>query len=292
MEFKDLNLAEMDKNLTEPEKAEWQAIYASYRSGSVISGGVAGVDLHEFKIVPEGKKKAVPQTVRCLIVIKYRVKIIIPEKEVFLEELDSGYHILHSMCGANVNYVVTYIDRESGFAVASRKLALEKMQRATARRRLREGQMVDVDVVSVGRGVCTVNFGGFDVMLPQRDVSYSIVPDLRETIKPGEIRKAIIKEYNREDKTLKLSIKETTPHPFDGIETRHPISSTRIATIVGKYGGGVFCRLYDGITDVLCSYDSMQYDGDFKIGNSVEVVINKYNTEKKLVYGKIIRKMH
>ena len=78
MEFKDLNLAEMDKNLTEPEKAEWQAIYASYRSGSVIAGGVAGVDLHEFKIVPEGKKKAVPQTVRCLIVIKYRVKIIIP----------------------------------------------------------------------------------------------------------------------------------------------------------------------------------------------------------------------
>ena len=44
MEFKDLNLAEMDKNLTEPEKAEWQAIYASYRSGSVIAGGVAGVD--------------------------------------------------------------------------------------------------------------------------------------------------------------------------------------------------------------------------------------------------------
>ena len=71
-----------------------------------------------------------------------------------------------------------------------------------------------------------------------------------------------------------------------------PISSTRIATIVGKYGGGVFCRLYDGITDVLCSYDSMQYDGDFKIGNSVEIVINKYNTDKKLVYGKIIRKMH
>ena len=125
MEFKDLNLAEMDKNLTEPEKAEWQAIYASYRSGSVISSGVAGVDLHEFKIVPEGKKKAVPQTVRCLIVIKYRVKIIIPEKEVFLEELDSGYHILHSMCGANVNYVITYIDREAGFAVASRRLALK-----------------------------------------------------------------------------------------------------------------------------------------------------------------------
>lgn len=71
---------------------------------------------------------------------------------------------------------------------------------------------------------------------------------------------------------------------------RHPIGSTRIAKIVGKYGG-VFCRLYDGVTDVLCSYGNMQYDGDFKLGDSVEIVINKYNSEKKLVYGKILRKM-
>ena len=292
MEFKDLNLAELDKDLTEPEREEWQAIYASYRSGSVISGGVAGVDLHEFNIVPKGKRKAVPQIVRCLIVIKYRVKIIIPEMEVFRQELDTGYHILHSMCGANISYVVTYIDRESGFAIASRKLALEKQQRANARRRISVGQLVDVDVISVGRGVCTVNFAGYDIMLPQRDVSYSIVPDLRETIHPGETKKAVVKEYNKDENILKLSIKETTPHPFDGIETRHPLSSTRIAKIVGKYGGGVFCRLYDGVTDVLCSYDSMQYDGDFKAGDSVEVVINKYNTEKKLVYGKIIRRMY
>lgn len=292
MEFKDLNLAELDKDLAVPEKEEWQAIYASYRSGSVISGSVAGVDLHEFKIVPKGKKKAVPQTVRCLIVIKYRVKIIIPETEVFLEDFDAGYHILHSMCGANIGYVVTYIDREAGFAVASRKLALEKTQRAMARRRLQEGQVVEVSVVSVGRGVCTVNYGGYDVMLPQREVSYSIVPDLRATLRPGETRQAVVKEYNKDEKILKLSIKETTPHPFEGIEIRHPLKATRIATIVGKYGGGVFCRLSDNVTDVLCSYESMQYDGDYKVGDTVEVIISRYNEEKQLVYGKVLRKMH
>ena len=53
----------------------------------------------------------------------------------------------------------------------------------------------------------------------------------------------------------------------------------------------MFCRLYDGVTDVLCSYDSLQNDGDFKIGDSAEIVINKHNHEKKLVYGKILRKM-
>ena len=292
MEFKDLNLAEFDKDLTEGEKAEWQAIYASYRSGSIISGEVVGVDLHEFNLVPEGKKKAVRKSVRCLIIIKYRIKIIIPETEVFLDDFDSGYHILHSMCGTTVNYVITYIDREAGFAVASRKLALVKIRAATARRGLEAGQIIDVKVLSVGRGVCTVHYGGYDILLPQRDISYSIVSDLREKIHPGEVKKAVVKEYNKEEHILKISIKETTPHPFDGIETRHPLKSIRIGKIVGKYGGGVFCRLYDNATDVLCSYVSMQYDGDFKIGDTVEIIISKYNMEKKLVYGKILRKMH
>lgn len=206
--------------------------------------------------------------------------------------MQSLYHILHSMCGTTVDYVVTYIDREAGFAVASRKLALTKLRAATARRGLKEGQMIDVKVLSVGRGVCTVHYGGYDILLPQRDVSYSIVSDLREKIHPGEVKKAIVKEYNKEEHILKISIKETTPHPFDGIETRHPLKSTRIGKIVGKYGGGVFCRLYDDVTDVLCSYISMQYDGDFKIGDTVEIIISKYNMEKKLVYGKILRKMH
>lgn len=291
MEFKDLNLAKLDKNLTDAERDEWQTIYASYRGRSVISAEVAGVDLHEFNAVSKGETKTVRKTVRCLIMVRYRVKIIIPETEVFIDELDTGYHILHSMCGANVEFVVTHIDREAGFAIASRKLALEQIRRANARRRYREELIVDVNVISVGRGVCTVSFNGYDVMLPQREISYGAVPDLRETMHPGEVRKAVVKEFNRAEGILKLSIKEATPHPFDGIETRHPIGCTRIAKIVGKYGGGVFCRLYDGVTDVLCSYDALQQDSNFKIGDSAEIVINKYDTEKKLVYGKILRKM-
>ncbi len=239
MEFKDLNLTELDKNLSDAEREEWQAIYASYQSSSIVNGCVVGVDLHNFNIVPEGKRKSVPTEVRCLIVIKYRVKIIIPEMEVFDRDLDTGYHVLHSMCGANIGYVITHIDREAGFAVASRKMALERIRTATARRRVEVGDVVDVNILSVGRNVCTVSYGGYDVRLAQRDISYSSVADLRSMIGPGDTRKAVIKELDRDSGNLRLSIKETTPHPFDGIETRHPIKSTRIATIIGKYAGGV-----------------------------------------------------
>ena len=292
MDNKDfLSLAVFEKNLTEAERVEWQAIYASYKSGSVISGTVLGVDLHEFNYVPEGKKKAVPKTVRCLILIKYRVKVIIPETEVFDTELDTGYHILHSMCGANINYVITHIDADAGFAVASRKFALERMRYANYKGRIMEGQVVDVDIISVGKGICTVSYRGYDMALPQREVCYNNISDLREILKPGDVRKAIIKKYDAEKGILRISIKEMTPHPFDGVETRHPVKSTRVAHIVGKYAGGVYCRLCDGITDVLCSYLSMEYDGDYKIGDKVEIVIRRHNFEKKMIYGKIIRKI-
>ena len=56
MEFNELNLAELDKDLTPEERDEWQAIYASYRSHSVMRGEAAGVDYHEFEFIPREEK--------------------------------------------------------------------------------------------------------------------------------------------------------------------------------------------------------------------------------------------
>ncbi|MCR4719021.1 MAG: hypothetical protein K5768_05260 [Firmicutes bacterium] len=292
MDFEGLNLVELDKNLSIEEKEEWQAIYASYRGQSIITGEVVGVDLHEFKYIPKGEKKTVVKTVRCLIIINYRVKVIIPQTEVFIDIGEEYSHILRSMCGAKIDYVITHIDREAGFAVASRKMALENIRKVYSKRPIKEEGTVTVDVIAVGKNVCTVTYRGYDVMLPQRDVSYSIVRDLRESLQPGDKRKAVVKSFDKDNGILQLSIKEATPHPFEGIEMRHPIGSTRIASIVGKYGGGIFCRMSDNITDVLCSYVYMQQDKDFKVGDKVEVLIKRYNNEKKLIYGKIIRKLH
>ena len=290
MDFKELNFAEIDRNLSEQERQEWQAIYASYRSGSVLTGQVVGVDEHEVSYTPEGKRKAEKRLIRCLIVIPYRVKIIIPDVEVFLDFEKPPS--LQSMNGANISFIVNEVDRMAGVAIASRREALEQIKRVNARRRLEAGQVVNVDVISVGRGVCTVTYRGYDVMLMQKEVSHNTVPDLRMVLSPGEVKKALVKEFDRKENILRLSIKDTVPHPFDGVEVRHPVGSTRIARIVGKYGGGVYCRLFDGATEILCSYATMEYDGDYRIGDNVEVLIRKFNYERKLIYGKILRKMH
>ena len=286
MDFK--NIKELDKNLTPQELEEWNAIYASYRGASIISGQVVGVDRHTFDVKnAEGKKQT---ELACLIAIKFRVKIIIPETEIWVKPLGPA-HLLRSMCGGMVDYVITHIDRENGFAIASRKLALEKLRFASRRRRPL-GKSVEVKIVSVGKNICTATYNGYDVELPQREISYSVVKDLREVMHPGDIKNAVITEWDTKEGNVSFSIKQTTRHPFDGIEVRHPIGCTRMATIVSKYQGGVYCRLYDGATDILCTYDALIYDGDFKIDDKVEILIKKFNSEKKVVYGKILRKMY
>ena len=113
-------------------------------------------------------------------VILYRIKIIIPETEMFLIPVPEGGYVLHSTCGAKLDFMVTHIDRENNFAIASRKIALEKMQRAANRRKLMD-RVLDTDVVSVGKNVCILNYCGYDVVLHQRDINYAVVSDILKT---------------------------------------------------------------------------------------------------------------
>jgi hypothetical protein len=55
----------------------------------------------------------------------------------------------------------------------------------------------------------------------------------------------------------------------------------------GKYGGGVFCNLPDGAV-VMCRYSFHYEDSDFKTGDTVMVVIQRYDDGKKQIFGKIV----
>ena len=92
MEFRDLDLIELDKDLSEEQLKEWNAIYASYRARSVLTGKVVGMDTNT---------------------------ITFPNKETTRPE-----HVLRSMTGATIDYVITGIDRESDCYIASRRLAM------------------------------------------------------------------------------------------------------------------------------------------------------------------------
>ena len=125
MDFKDLDLTEMDKDLSEEQQKEWNAIYASWRAGSILTGRVVGVDTTTITLPNKETGKPERVAINCLVVISYRVKVLIPEQQVWFDENTTRpEHVLRSMTGAMIDYVITGIDRESDCCTASRRSAM------------------------------------------------------------------------------------------------------------------------------------------------------------------------
>lgn len=143
--------------------------------------------------------------------------------------------------------------------------------------------------MAVGPKMCSVECNGFDIILTQRDLTYTAISDLREKYRPGMGRDCVLKSYDKEANALKISVKEAQANPFDGAENRYPVRSRRHAVISGKYRGGVFCTLPDG-TVCHCIYSHYHSDADFREGDSVIIAILRYDYDKRQVYGRILTK--
>ena len=59
--------------------------------------------------------------------------------------------------------------------------------------------------------------------------------------------------------------------------------------IAGKYGGGVFCNLPDG-TVCMCNYSYQHEDSEFQSGDHVTLVVQRFERDKRQMYGKIMSK--
>lgn len=276
-QFFALDFNALDRELTEDERNEWNTIYASYRGRSALSGKIIGVDLYSNHL---GGGEW--QNMYCAIVIPYRVRIVIPATEMWSEDHTPPTYVLHGMVGAKIDFVITRVEREAGFAMASRKEAMRSQRYYFSHRGALNiiGTKLKCNVLSVGPRCCTIECYGHDISITQRDLSYTSIADLREVYHPGDELDCVVKSYDAESDRLVISIKETKSNPYDGAIFRHPIGSRRQAVISGKYGGGVFCNLPDG-TVCLCNYSYQYADSDFKTGDTVVLLVHRYDDEKK-----------
>ena len=288
MKFEELNVLEADKDLTEEQQRVWNAIYASYRSASILTGKILGIDSKTIPVKKLRRGKQEEKTVYYLVVVYSHVKVIIPEEEVWHGEMKPS-HILRSMIGAEIDFVITDIDREGDCCVASRRIALDIRRRAIRRMRVKKGKRMPVDIIAVGKNKLLSSMSGYDITLSQIDLSYAMIPNLKERYHTGNKLMAVIKEYDEKKDTVVISVKEAEPHPFIGADVRHPINSRRASVITGKYKGGVFCQLEENL-DCFCTYSQNQYDEDFEIGDQVIIAITNFNYDSKQVYGKIVAK--
>lgn len=176
-------------------------------------------------------------------------------------------------------------------AQASRRQASRSQRRFFAAREdiHAVGSRITCRMLAVGPRRCLVDCYGYDLDMTQREIRYAAIPDLRTEFHPGSEIDCIVKEYHPRTGELIVSAKETEVNPFFGAEERHPVGSRRFAMISGKYGGGVFCNLPDGVT-CMCNYSYQHEDADFMVGEHVMLMVQRYDQEKLQMYGKIMSK--
>lgn len=289
--FFELDFHELDRNLTPEEQQEWNSIYASYRGRSALTGTIIGVDPLSINTRDPESGTVKKKTMYCAIVVPYRVRILIPATEMWEQGQERPDYVLQNMVGAVINFVIIKVDRDSGFAIASRKIANRSQRYFFAHRSdlNRENTKLKCRMLAVGPRRCLVECFGHDLALTQRDLRYTAIPDLRVEYHPGTELNCIVKSYDPEAEQLVISVKETEVNPFFGAQQRHPVGARRLAVIAGKYGGGVFCNLPDGVT-CMCNYSYQHDDADFIVGEQVMLLVQRYDTEKRQMYGKIMSK--
>jgi len=289
--FFGLNFRELDRGLLPEEQQEWNAIYASYRGRSVMSGQIAGIDPRVFRVRDRRTGEIRSHTIWCAVVIPFRIPILIPETEMWARGEERPRYVMRNMGDATIDFVITDVDREKDYVVGSRRLALAARRYYFSNQPAlnRIGSRVPCSVLTVSLRRLLVSCYGYDVGLTQREIDYTAIPDLTKKFQRGDTFDCVVKEYDSRANHLVLSAKELKSNPYDGADFRHPLGCSRQAMISSKYAGGVFCNLVDGVT-VMCNYSFQFEDGDFEMGDRVTVVIQRYDDQKKQVYGKIVAK--
>ena len=280
-EFNATAFAELDRNLSDEEREEWNAIYASFSSRSLLRNTVIGLET-----IPFPTDENMEQALTCMVVMRHLVKVLIPLPLFWLEPTGINPN---SVIGAEIDYIIIGGDREGECAVAARSLALEQQRwHALNVQHITEGDVVSASVLACGPTRITVTACGFDVTMGQQAMSYTYLADMREEYHAGQQLQAKVLSVGED--MLALSVRDVGTDPYLNAELRHSVGSSRIGTISSKYAGGVFCRLTDGCT-VVCRYAQQFSDDEFRVGDRVVVQIRSFVDEKRWLRGKIRGKL-
>lgn len=294
-EFNTTEFQAMDANLPPEQKEEWDAIYASFESGSILHGTIIGIERIELPAgveVEDNDEGALDAEnaanyLTCLVIMKCCAKVLLPVP-LFWRGRQARIKPV-GVIGADVDYIIIGVNREGSCAMASRLMALNR-QRWYARevKKLKAGDIVTANVLAVGPSRLTVTVCGYDISLAPPALSYHFLPDLRTVYTVGQNLDTKIMDIS--DDLLVISMREIAPDPYLTADKMHPVDSSRIAVITNKYHGGVFCRLTDGCT-VICKYAQQFADDQFQVGDRVLVQIRSFDEEHHWLRGKIKSKL-
>ena len=107
--FYDLDFRALDQDLSPEQRQEWNTIYASFRSRSVMRGTIIGVDPHSMTVRSAQTGQVETKRMYCSVIVPFRARILIPETEMWAESEERPAFVLRNMPGAQIDFVITHV---------------------------------------------------------------------------------------------------------------------------------------------------------------------------------------
>ena len=106
--FYNLDFRALDQDLSPEQRQEWNTIYASFRSRSVMCGTIIGVDPHSMAVRSAQTGEVETKRMYCAVIVPFRARILIPETEMWAENDERPAFVLRNMPGAQIDFVIGF----------------------------------------------------------------------------------------------------------------------------------------------------------------------------------------
>jgi small subunit ribosomal protein S1 len=199
---------------------------------------------------------------------------------------------LDTVIGQTVPCKIIDFDKREKNIVVSWKKAIEedvRRKREEIFEQLYPGKIMKGTVTGIKTFGAFISLGGIDGLLHISELSWGHVDNVEDVVKVGDEIEVKVKSFNPNSNKIALSLKETKPHPWDGIQEKFEIGSVIGGAVTGTTAYGAFVELEPGVEGLVRVEEfswvkDVKHAGDIlKKGDKVEVKVMEIEEEEKKI---------
>lgn len=191
--------------------------------------------------------------------------------------------------GRMMTFKIVEMDKEKNRLILSHRAVIQEEKSAKkgeVLENLEEGQVLEGTVQRIASFGAFVDVGGVDGLVHISQLSHEHVEKVSDVLKEGETVNVKVLSVDRDSERISLSIKETLPGPWAGIEDRVPKGSILKGTVKRLVSYGAFVELFPGVEGLVhISRISHEHIGTpnevLTEGQEIEVKVLEVNPEEE-----------
>lgn len=210
----------------------WIRLEASYEKGEKVTGQIFNQVKGGFTVDLDG------------------AVAFLPRSQVDIRPVRDVGPLMHTQ----QPFQILKMDKRRGNIVVSRRTVLEETraeQRSELVQSLEEGQIVDGVVKNITDYGAFVDLGGIDGLLHVTDIAWRRINHPSEVLSIGQTVKVQVIRVNQETHRISLGMKQLEADPWDGIESKYPVTTKFTGRVTNITDYGAFVELEPGIEGLI-----------------------------------------